>query len=244
MLPETPTKTNRTKTAGNLWPALVVIGIVTLAPAVALAQQSAGSRWTTGNPPTPSLVDPQAGDHDEGLQRLPPIENEGNVKPTASRFSSNHSPIATPGIAAQPQNQEPVAQGGDLVDWDHPNVVIGPEQTTRTVSHEELVAAQKPPKRESRYSNAAQESPVDEAQKTANSRFKPPSFDVAPEKSEPEHSHASEGVFARVFDEETTAGRNLTQPEVATSSKDGLSPIFACRLLGLPATKIEEEPIR
>lgn len=244
MSPVTRKTANQSEIAGIQWLLLVVSGIVTLSPSVSFGQQLTGSRWSTENPPTPGLVDPQAAQVDEGLRRLPPVEDEEQVKPTASVFSSNESGASKPGIAVQPQNQgEPPHESG-LMDWDNPSVVIGPDQTTRMVSHEQLVAQQERHLKGSRYSNMTEQIAASEPQPQANSRFTMPAFDEPLETKKPEPCQGSEGVFARVFDEEASAGRSLSQPGVATTTKDGLSPIFACRLLGLPATKVEEESMR
>ncbi|MBA2114903.1 hypothetical protein [Bremerella alba] len=208
----------------------------------ASGQDAAGQRWSTNNPPTPASVHASEKPQDKDLRRLPPIDQEGASTPKPSFITPSEKTAATPEIAAKPQSVAMPAKKADPVNWSSPKVVIGPEGSSRTVSHEELVAAPQPQIKKSRYSSALQPKPAVSAS-TGQSRF----TQAAPEKPKPEAkppaSKSSAPVFARVFDEEfETPG--ITQPEVATTNDDSLSPIFACRLLGLRATKSEANTLR
>lgn len=213
----------------------------------AWGQDTSGSRWSTNNPPTPAMIETQSQSNDAELRRLPPIEEEGTT-PAAQPQKSAATAEAKFAAAAKPTPSvtKPLA---DPVDWSNPSVVIGPEMANRPVSHEEIVAAPKP--RKSRYSSAPQ---PDAAPATASSgsRFSQTAPVETPSPAAAETEKPSAAVFARVFDEEIESPvqedpamdqPEISQPELAETCGD-LSPIFACRLLGLPKTQGEESAQR
>lgn len=214
-------------------------------------QDAGESRWSTSNPPTPAMVHTQQKPEDNGLRRLPPIDQEVKPEPKPSAVTATEKPTTPPQIAATPQSSPVADPKADPVNWSSPNVVIGPETSTRTVSHEEVVTAPKPQMTASRYSSAPEITPAAATPK-GQSRFTQaapaaPKKEVAPVASMPEVEKPAESkpaapVFARVFDEQVESP-GISQPEVATSDS-GLSPIFACRLLGLRATKSESTTTR
>jgi len=209
---------------------------------VAWGQTGTDSRWSTNNPPTPAMVHaPQKQAQDDGLRRLPPIDQEvtPDTKPTSVAPSANSG--EKPEIAAQPQSTPGVGPKADPVDWSNPKVVIGPETSARTVSHEEVVTTPMPQRTASRYSSAPEISQEVVAPK-GKSRFTQQPTEAPQKEAKPAKSKPAAPVFARVFDEEAESP-GITQPEVA-SIDPSLSPIFACRLLGLPATKQDESTLR
>lgn len=199
-------------------------------------QDAAESRWSTSNPPTPAMVQASQKTQDSDLRRLPPIDQE--VTPTAkpSSFTAAEKPAEKPQIAAQPQSAPPTGQNAVPVNWSNPNIVIGPETTTRMVSHEEVVEAPKTQRTASRYSSTPEATQA-AATPQGPSRFSQAAPQTSQQEVEPEADKPAAPVFARVFDEQADSP-GITQPEVATEDS-GLSPIFACRLLGLRATKSE-----
>ncbi|PQO25925.1 hypothetical protein C5Y96_20945 [Blastopirellula marina] len=204
-------------------------------------QDAAESRWSTNNPPTPAMVQASQKPQDQDLRRLPPIDQEVTSPAKPSSFTAIEQPAEKPQIAAQPQSAPLTAQNAEPVNWSSPKIVIGPEATTRTVSHEEVVTAPKQQMTPSRYSSAPETAQA-AATNQGPSRFsqtapESPKQEVAPEAEKP-----AAPVFARVFDEQVESS-GITQPEVATEDT-GLSPIFACRLLGLRATKSESNSVR
>ncbi len=223
----------------------LVLTASTLATISPVWGQYAGeSRWSAANPPTPSLVDQANIPDDDQLRRLPPIDE---VSPPNQPSAPTTPPTAVAKqeekIAANPQNTAARAVTAPPVDWSNPSVVIGPE--ARMVSHEEVVAA--PRSRPSRYS----EEPATQVEMPAahaGSRFtQAPAAAPVTQQTEPS-AKSENSVFARVFDESENhvekpvmPEANAPQPvgEVAAVDSD-LSPIFACRLLGLPATKAEQ----
>ena len=214
-------------------------------------QDAGESRWSTSNPPTPAMVHMPQKPQDSGLRRLPPIDQEVQPGPKPSSFAATEKPAPEPQIAAIPQSSPAAEQKADPVNWSSPNVVIGPETAARTVSHEEVVATSKPPIKGSRYSSTPEITSA-AAPPKGQSRFTQaapatPKPEVAPIASppaveKPAESKPAAPVFARVFDEQVESP-GISQPEVATSDS-GLSPIFACRLLGLRATKSESTTTR
>lgn len=211
-------------------------------------QYGGESRWSTANPPTPALVDQGNIPDDDQLRRLPPIDE---VSPSYQPPTPSHPAAPQPAgamredkVAAKPQTAAADPALAKPVDWSNPSVVIGPE--ARTVSHEEVVA--QPQVRPSRYSSESAASPQLPVSH-GGSRFTQEEV-VAPVTQQAESSSASDSsVFARVFDENED---NAPQPEVAQPVAEepapetlvvdsDLSPIFACRLLGLPATKGEDD---
>lgn len=210
-------------------------------------QDASESRWSTSNPPTPAMVQTQQKPEDNGLRRLPPIDQEVTAEPKPSSVTPSEKPVDKPQIAAQPQPSAAEAEKADPVNWSSPNVVIGPEISSRTVSHEEVVTVPTPQSKPSRYSSAPEITQTAAAPK-GQSRFTQaaPSVSETPEKEKeevaPEARKPVEPVFARVFDEETDSP-GISQPEVATIDPS-LSPIFACRLLGLRAIKTDETTTR
>ncbi|GAA4422129.1 hypothetical protein [Bremerella cremea] len=221
-------------------PHLAVVGVA-LSSSLAWGQQLTASRWSTDNPPTPSLVDPQIKPSDAELRRLPPIDDQPPVPTQTNTVSSAGVAPQVGPVAAKPQNASLPTHAADPVDWSRPSVVIGPEVSGRTVSHEEALTASQPqPGTNSRFASMPS-LPKMPAPPAGGSRFThsaPPALPpvAAPEKKA--EKKPSQPIFARVFDEEVEQ-KELSQPEVATSNDDGLSPIFACRLLGLPAIKAE-----
>jgi len=198
------------------------------------------SRWSTSNPPTPAMIDPAKEPQDNGLRRLPPIDQEEAARPKPSSVTASEKPDTKPEIAAKPQSAPAIAQKAEPVDWSNPNIVIGPENSTRMVSHEEVVTAPQPKRKPSRYSSTPQ--PAQTAAPKTQSRFTQAAAEKAPAQVERSTEKPAAPIFARVFDEQVESAE-ITQPEVATGDSD-LSPIFACRLLGLRATKSEATTVR
>ncbi len=213
--------------------------------------QAAESRWSTSNPPTPAMVHAAQKQQSGELRRLPPIDQESAPSQPPSSVTTTEEPADKPQIAGQPQSDPAVAKKADPVNWSSPKVVIGPEIETRTVSHEEVVAVEKPQAKASRYSSAPQitqtaaapagQSRFTQATNPAVSKEAEPKIEPA-SVDKPSDGKPSAPVFARVFDEQVEVP-GITQPEAATG-QSGLSPIFACRLLGLRATKSEANTVR
>ncbi|QDU75147.1 hypothetical protein Pan97_21700 [Bremerella volcania] len=203
--------------------------------------QGAESRWSPSNPPTPAMVHMPQKPQDNGLRRLPPIDQEIAPKAEPSSVTPTEKPVEKPKIAAKPQSAALAAQKAEPVNWSSPNIVIGPETSARMVSHEEIVSVAKRQMKPSRYSSASETAPA-AAAPTTQSRFTQRAAEKPKQEVESEADKPAAAVFARVFDEEAeTPG--ISQPEVATLDS-GLSPIFACRLLGLRATKSESTTLR
>lgn len=223
--------------------AYLAAGMLVLGAApIAWGQGATDSRWSTSNPPTPAMVHaPQKQAQDDGLRRLPPIDQEvtPNSKPTS--VAATEKPGVKPEIAGKPQSTAGSAKEADPVDWSNPKVVIGPETSTRMVNHEEMVTTPMPQKSASRYSSAPEVSPKMAATQ-GKSRFTQKPAEAPKKEAKPAESKPAAPVFARVFDEETESP-GITQPEVAAIDPS-LSPIFACRLLGLPATKQDATTVR
>ncbi|RCS56007.1 hypothetical protein DTL42_01060 [Bremerella cremea] len=242
---------------------LAATSLATLSPV--WGQYTGGSRWSSANPPTPAAVDQANIKVDDQLRRLPPIEEEVTPSsfsaPVANDTAQHPSGSTKPSeeVAANPQKSSVDPYTAAPVDWANPSVVIGPEG--RMVSHEEVVGA--PQGHASRYSKDLAAEPQLPASH-AGSRFTE-SAGMAPVTPQVEAATASgKSVYARVFDEnddnveqpalpesvDQTPAANMPETqepvdetlegdEPATSKAD-LSPIFACRLLGLPATQAEE----
>lgn len=204
-------------------------------------QDAAESRWSTSNPPTPAMVQASQKPQDSELRRLPPIDQEVTQLANPSSMTASEKPAEKTQIAAQPQSATQTARQAEPVNWSSPNIVIGPESATRMVSHEEAVATPKQPRTASRYSSTSEVAQMATAPQ-GQSRFSQAAVETPQPQDEPESSAPAAPVFARVFDEQTESP-SLTQPEVATEDS-GLSPIFACRLLGLRATKSESNSVR
>lgn len=196
--------------------------------------------------------EPTAGDAiGNGLRRLPPVED------TSLAEEPNETAAAQAEIASPPSAQpsaEP-ARPAPPVDWSRPHVVIGPEVAERQVSHEETVltpaAAQGQLSRFSQMADGMLTAAAAPSPAATVSRYEETSArEVQPV------SVARQPVFARVFDETSPAVETMsatvseTAPESVAKAADTpepsgtpetpetrgvLSPIFACRLLGLPA---------
>lgn len=220
-------------------------------------QYTGESRWSVANPPTPTLVDQGNVPRDDQLRRLPPIDQVSppNYSPAPSpevgpRQPGGNAPESPLDVAAKAANAQPV-------DWSNPRVTIGPD--SRVVSHEEALST--PQNRPSRYSSAPAAQPQSPTSQ-GGSRFTQ-TAPVAPVTQDDGSSagkpKSGNSVFARVFDEneetveQASMQEPIAQPQVAqkpvtegptdevAAVDSGLSPIFACRLLGLPATNGEEE---
>lgn len=189
------------------------------------------SRWSSSNPPTPSQVAQPVAPADELPRRLPPVEEEVTTGPQASSF-------ANPGktrVAARPQSHRSAADTAKPVNWSNPSIVIGPE--TRQVSHEEAIPSARTPSHDSAAT-------ISSGSRFTQSSVAPVDTDIVPTPK------SGKSIFARVFDEtEELPNQPTAEAETATSpdsdvepesADDELSPIFACRLLGLRTTKAEK----
>lgn len=203
--------------------------------------QDAAARWSTSNPPTPAMVHAPRNPQDNGLRRLPPIDQVGVTPPNPSSLTPSEQPADAPEIAGIPQSALLSGEKTNPVNWSSPNIVIGPETPGRMVSHEEIVDAPKRERKPSRYSNASQPTQTVSAP-AGPSRFTQSAPAKPKQEVEPAAEKPAAPIFARVFDEEVESP-GITQPEVATIDAS-LSPIFACRLLGLRATKSEANTLR
>lgn len=214
-------------------------------------QDATESRWSTSNPPTPAMVHAPQKSEDNELRRLPPIDEEVTPEAKPSEAPQIEEQAKQPQVSSKPQSSLVSNEEADPVNWSSPKVVIGPETSTRTVSHEEVVSTDLPSMKASRYSSTSEAIPT-AAPPKGQSRFSQaapelPKQEVATqETTKPEDKPAAnkpaEPVFARVFDEQVESS-GITQPAVA-AGEPSLSPIFACRLLGLRATKSESNTLR
>lgn len=246
---------------------LFLLGITAWSVAApAKAENGPVSRWSTANPPTPAAIgvlpevsvpdvrvssrppSPSADNSpvaDNGLRRLPPVED--TVEETPPVAEPNHSDLK-PEEAPTEQPQRSASRPAGPVDWSNPHVVIGPQPTSRTVSHEEMIST--PPEshaqasRYSRIAGAALQADAEQLTAATESRYAEPQVTTVPQLAdEPQNSSTRQPVFARVFDETVPSDGLAEVPEekVSTAGAPGkLSPIFACRLLGLPATKEQD----
>ncbi len=240
-----------------LW-LLLAAGIVGHATLVQ-AQEAPVSPWSAAHPPTPANLRPATLSVSDDLRRLPPVEPEASLpsglaeppaEPEAAAdlphtpqqpISAPPSPAVASVEAGTDKEVTPVA-----VDWSQPRVVIGPEGTTQFANARENVAMADPlPQTRDRPASAhAPDQPP------ARSRFSP-----LPPEGQPAAARTIERqtIVARVFDEtappkvddrmtaadpaETGPLAKAAQEESETTAaplREPLSPIFACRLLGLP----------
>ena len=222
-------------TLPKMFSGLVLAATILGAVPSAWGQANGFSRWSSSNPPTPSQVAQPANQADEVPRRLPPVEEEVTAKPSTPSFGNTEEAR----VAAQPQRRSPSAETAKSVDWSNPAVVIGPE--TRQVSHEEVIPSAPEPSR-----NSA--STVPSGSRFTQSNVAPVDTESAPEPG------SGKSVFARVFDEtnevaDPSAEETASDAAIESASEAGvepksadeeLSPIFACRLLGLRTTKAEK----
>jgi len=195
----------------------LAVCLILVAATTASAQPA--SRWSTSSPPTPAVLKSDNEPKDNGLRRLPPIDEQAS------------SPAASVAMTSQPQSRRvvpsspPKAAEPDPVDWSTPKVVVGPSPSINAVANQS-----------SRYSTPSANGATLPALKTEppkTSRFssKPANQNASSVRlptSEMPEERSSEPVFARVFDE--------TEPEVMlASAEEGVSSIFICRILGFPA---------
>lgn len=248
-----------------LW-LLLAAGIVGHATLVQ-AQEAPVSPWSAAHPPTPANLRPTTLSVSDDLRRLPPVESEASLPssfvepPTETDAAAALPPTPQQPVSAAPSpavasvEADPVKEVTPVsVDWSQPRVVIGPEGKTQfTKSHDNVAIADPLPQTRDRHASAhAPDQPP------ARSRFSP-----LPPEEQPAAARAIEQqtIVARVFDEtappsiddQATAANpvemgsltNAVQEEseaVATPLREPLSPIFACRLLGLPPAVADARP--
>lgn len=207
-----------------------VLGVVP----TAWGQGDGFSRWSSSNPPTPSQVAQPGNQANDVPRRLPPVEEEVASKQWTPSFDE----AGEARVAAQPSYRSSATNTAKPVDWSNPSVVIGPQ--TRQVSHEEVIPSAPEP-------SLSEASPVASGSRFTQSNVAPVDSDPTP-KAKPGKS-----IFARVFDEtneiaspsasDSDTEASLEDASAAgvepESADDELSPIFACRLLGLRTTKAE-----
>jgi len=198
------------------------------------AQQSF-SRWSASSPPTPTVMPPThsgekpaaTGESKSEIRRLPPIDQTTDSAETSKAAKTEIAPKSkTPLVvsrftSASKSNQANASSAA--VNWNQPTVVIAPKTTpvqpsgaTPRSRFSGPVAARdtSPSVRNSRFTQASPKLPP--ATPVVQANFAEP--DTTPSASQP--------VFARVFDESTS-------PKAAEQQSQD-SPIFFCRLLGLP----------
>ncbi|MEX1040832.1 MAG: hypothetical protein WDZ51_09395 [Pirellulaceae bacterium] len=197
-----------------------------------VGDQAPGPTRLSSNPARPSLTDAQRisePPEEAHLVRLPPVDDE----PVASRSVTDDSNPAQPEVQADPTPEQVAKQTApstppakpeprrpaNRIDWNHPQVVIGPAQPAGTPIPNQHVA---------RASGEAEDF----------FSFDPTRGELSADSAEtPSATPASATEAPNQFAQGYEKG-SVKAHEIKTPPQRELSPITACRILGLkPATE-------